>query len=147
MLEHILYHVPERWQDLVELLASPLSWIAQMQQDVREFLFGSSGTIVFLKSVMLLFPALLWLTAVWYRMRFVSTMLMAWWEAARMAWWYWVGLTRLVMQAGTDLLSNFGVGGVDRANRDDQFFDLSLVQQALLMDLDPDFLADFVVGM
>jgi hypothetical protein len=109
MLEQILYNVPEHWRDLVELLAAPLSWIPQMQQHVMEFLFGSSGAVVFLKSVVLLFPALLWLTAVWCtqlslytlpfrsgRMRFVSTMLMAWWDAARMTWLYWVGLTRLV---------------------------------------------------
>jgi hypothetical protein len=109
MLEQILYNVPEHWQDLVELLAAPLSWIPQMQQHVMEFLFGSSGGVVFLRSVVLLFPALLWLTAVWCtqlslytlpfrsgRMRFVSTMLMAWWDAARMTWLYWVGLTRLV---------------------------------------------------
>jgi hypothetical protein len=34
MFEHILYNVPERWRDLVELIAAPLSSTPQMQ-DVR----------------------------------------------------------------------------------------------------------------
>ena len=65
MLEQLLCNVSEHWQDLVELLAAPLSWIPQMHQEVMQFFFGASGMVSFLKSVALLFPALLWFSAVW----------------------------------------------------------------------------------
>jgi hypothetical protein len=59
------------------------------------------------KYVFLLFPALLAVGAVWVtllslytlpfragRVRFVSMMLLAWWDAARVVWLYWVGVVR-----------------------------------------------------
>ncbi|MER3423253.1 MAG: hypothetical protein C4293_08485, partial [Nitrospiraceae bacterium] len=61
MFEQILYDIPERWQEVIELLAAPLMWIPEMQQAVMDFLFeSSSGWLVALKVALLLFPMLLW---------------------------------------------------------------------------------------
>ena len=52
-----------------------------------------------------------------------------------------------VIRLDTDLVADFGVGGIDGAKRAHQLFDLPFAQQATLMELDPSFLFDFVVGM
>src|SRR6516164_8455932 len=56
-----------------------------------------------------------------------------------------LGISLEVFRFGSNLIRNFGVGGMDRADCDHQFFDLSLVQQAFLVGLDPGFLADVVI--
>jgi len=101
--------VPETWKDLFELLASLVSWIPGMQDALFEFFTdSSSGWATAGKALFLLMPILLWLSAVWCtqlllytlpfrsgRLSVSSTMLLAWWDAARMIWLYWVGLVRL----------------------------------------------------
>jgi hypothetical protein len=65
-----------------------------------------------LKYIFLLIPALLAVAAVWItmlsvytlpfrasRVHYVSMMLLAWWDAARAVWLYWVGVTRVVAVA------------------------------------------------
>jgi hypothetical protein len=62
-----------------------------------------------LKYLLLLFPAVLGLAAIWCtqlslytepfrsgRLQFVSALLLTWWDAARAVWLYWMGLVRLV---------------------------------------------------
>ena len=51
-----------------------------------------------------------------------------------------------VIRLDTDLLDDFGVGGMDGAKRAHQLFDLAFVEQATLMELDPSLLVHFVVG-
>src|SRR2546429_9538779 len=61
------------------------------------------------KYVLLLFPAMLRLAALWCtqlsiytlpfrngRVHFVSALLLTWWDAARAVWLYWTGLVRFV---------------------------------------------------
>src|SRR3989442_2698097 len=61
------------------------------------------------EDVLLLFPALLGLAALWCtqlsiytlpfrngRVHFVSALLLTWWDAARAVWLYWMGLVRCV---------------------------------------------------
>lgn len=52
-----------------------------------------------------------------------------------------------VVGLDTNLLEDFRIGGVDGGQRENQLFDFSLVKESLLVDLHPDFLAPFVVGM
>ena len=35
--------VPEQWQDLVEFLAAPVSWIPGMQREILSFLINSAS--------------------------------------------------------------------------------------------------------
>src|SRR3989442_11652871 len=101
--------VPETWKDLFELLASLVSWIPGMQDALFEFFTdSSSGWATAGKALFLLMPILLWLSAVWCtqlllytlpfrsgRLSVSSTMLLGWWDGARMVWMYWVGVVRL----------------------------------------------------
>ncbi len=110
MFERIVALVPEQWRNLTELILAPLAWIPIMQEYLIDFfLYSSSGWITFFKITLLLFPVLLWVAAIWCtqlsiytlpfrsrRLDFFSTMLLAWWDAARAVWLYWVGLFRFV---------------------------------------------------
>src|SRR5712691_2927471 len=100
--------VPGQWQDLLEFLAAPVSWIPGMQREILAFLLNSSsGWTAGVYWVLLLFPALLWIGAVWCtqlslytlpfrsgRLEFIKKMLLAWWDAALAVWLFWVGLGR-----------------------------------------------------
>ncbi|MGH7165665.1 MAG: hypothetical protein ACREIS_09110, partial [Nitrospiraceae bacterium] len=103
--------VPEQWQAFFQLLAVPVSWIPGMQDLLLEFvLFSSSGWVAVTYYLFLLFPLLLWLSAVWCtqlsiytlpfrsgRLEFLKMMLLAWWDAALAVWTFWVGLARFVV--------------------------------------------------
>src|SRR3989441_9160035 len=109
MLAKAFQDVPETWKDLFEMLAALVSWIPGMQEALFDFFTdSSSGWAAAGKALFLLMPILLWLSAVWCtqlllytlpfrsgRLSVSSTMLLAWWDAARMIWLYWVGLVRL----------------------------------------------------
>lgn len=110
MPEEMIARVPEWWRELAELLMAPILWIPSMQQVLADFfLDSSSGWAAAAKYVFLLFPVLLFVAAVWCtqlsiytipfrsgRGRFVSLMLLAWWDAARAVWMYWVGVVRTI---------------------------------------------------
>jgi hypothetical protein len=72
------------------------------------FAESSSGWIAVAKFAFLLLPILLAVCAIWCtqlslytlpfrsgRVRFVATMLLTWWDAARAVWLFWVGVVRL----------------------------------------------------
>jgi hypothetical protein len=100
--------VPEPWRSLVEFVLIPLSWIPDMQQSLLSFvLVSSSGWTAAAYFLFLLFPVLLWISAVWCtqlslytlpfrsgRVDLVKLVLLAWWDAALAVWMYWVGLGR-----------------------------------------------------
>src|SRR5438093_572549 len=88
-----------------------LSWIVDWQANVFQFvLSGGSfwGTVG--KFLFLFFPATVVVAGVWGTMvslytipfrsgrgRFLAAILMCWWDAVRMAWFYWFGLVRFLL--------------------------------------------------
>jgi hypothetical protein len=105
--------VPERWQDVIELLWAPIAWIPRLQEVLLAFFVSpASRWALVARYVMLVIPALLGLVAIWTtvlavytlpfrsrRVRFVSMLLLAWWDAARAVWLYWAGVVRLASLA------------------------------------------------
>jgi hypothetical protein len=105
--------VPERWQDVIELLLSPIAWIPRMQEALLAFFLSpASAWTIAARYVFLLVPALLGVAAIWItllalytlpfrsrRVRFVSMILLAWWDAARAVWLYWAGVIRVAALA------------------------------------------------
>ena len=93
----------------LESLMAPFRWIFEMQRILLEFfLYSDSPWAAAAKYVFLLFPVLLFVAGVWCtqisvytlpfrskRINFVQRMLFAWWDAARAALLFWVGLFRL----------------------------------------------------
>ena len=110
MIDRIIGKLPEAWRGPAELLAAPIAWVPVLQQTLISFFFEPQpGWMAALKYIFLLFPVLLGVVAVWCtglsvytlpfrsgRTRFVSLVLLAWWDAALSVWLYWVGMVRVV---------------------------------------------------
>jgi hypothetical protein len=110
MIDRIIGKLPEAWRGPAELLAAPIAWVPVLQQTLMSFFFEPQpGWMAALKYIFLLFPVLLGVVAVWStglsvytlpfrsgRTRFVSLVLLAWWDAALSVWLYWVGMVRVV---------------------------------------------------
>jgi hypothetical protein len=109
MIDRIIGKLPEAWRGPAELVAAPIAWVPVLQQTLMSFFFDAQpGWMAALKYTFLLFPVLLGVVAVWCtglsvytlpfrsgRTRFVSLVLLAWWDAALAVWLYWVGMVRV----------------------------------------------------
>jgi hypothetical protein len=103
--------VPDPWRSLLQFVALPLSWIPDMQQALIGFVWSSAtGWLAGIYYLLLLFPVLLWIGAVWCthltlytlpfrsgRIELMKMLLLAWWDTGFAIWMYWVGLARVVM--------------------------------------------------
>lgn len=111
MNDQLSQMVPDPWQSLFHFLTIPLSWIPDMQQSLIGFVLSSAtGWLAGIYYLLLLFPVLLWIGAVWCthltlytlpfrsgRIELMRMLLLAWWDTAFAIWMYWVGLARFVM--------------------------------------------------
>jgi hypothetical protein len=109
-MQEIITAFPEQWHQVIGLLLSPITWIPRTHDVLMDFFLRSPSVwIAAAKYLLLLFPAVLGLTAIWCtqlsiytlpfrtaRLQFVSALLLTWWDAARAVWLYWMGLIRLV---------------------------------------------------
>src|SRR4030095_3412258 len=109
MIGRSMANLPEAWRGLAELIAGPIAWVPVLQQMMMSFFFEAEcGWIAATKYIFLLFPVFLGVVAVWSttlalytlpfragRTRFVSLILLAWWDAALSVWLYWVGMLRV----------------------------------------------------
>lgn len=103
--------LPEGWEELVALLLAPVVGILHLQSWLLEFFLDTSpGWTAAIKYVLLGFPALLGLAAVWctqislytlpFRARrasFLASLLVTWWGAALAVCLYWAGIVRLLI--------------------------------------------------
>jgi hypothetical protein len=109
-MQEFITAFPEQWRHVIVLLMSPIAWIPRTHDVLIDFFLNSPSVWVAAgKYVLLLFPAVLGLAAIWCtqlsiytiafrsgRLQFVSALLLTWWDAARAVWLYWMGLVRLV---------------------------------------------------
>jgi hypothetical protein len=100
-----------QFQEILRILLVPIAWIFPMQRAILDFfLHSSSPWLAAGKFLFLLFPLLLWLGIIWCtqlsiytlpfrsnRIKFVTTLLLSWWDGARAVWLFWVGLFRLIV--------------------------------------------------
>jgi hypothetical protein len=103
--------LPAQWRDVVRALLSGFAWIGDWQRTALGFaLSGDTAGVVALKAVGLLLPAALLVAALWCTMAslytlpfrsgrgaFLTALLMSWWDAGRMIWFYWAGLVRVAV--------------------------------------------------
>ncbi|HXY68215.1 MAG TPA: hypothetical protein VEH62_02125 [Gemmatimonadales bacterium] len=111
MLASLQQTVPEQWQQTFRVIASGFTWILDFQRLVLPFtVTGTTAAEGAAKAVLLLLPAALLVAALWCTMAslytlpfrsgrggFLTTLLVAWWDAGRMIWFYWAGLARLAV--------------------------------------------------
>jgi hypothetical protein len=111
MLVTLQQTFPEQWQQTLRMLASGFTWIVDFQHVVLPFTFtGTTAAEGAAKAVFLLLPASLLVAALWCTMAslytlpfrsgrggFLTVLLLSWWDAGRMIWFYWAGLVRLAV--------------------------------------------------
>ncbi len=115
MLASLQQSVPEQWRGALQFLASGFTWILDWQTLVLGFATsGASTGEIAAKGVFLLPPIALLVAAIWCTMAslytlpfrsgrggFLTAVLLSWWDAGRMMWFYWAGIVRfLVVLAG-----------------------------------------------
>jgi hypothetical protein len=109
MFDAIVELFPAEWRATVSLLLSPLRWIPELQATlIRPTILGDGVAGIVLVSTMLLLPALLVIVGLWCTMlslytlpfrsgrgTFVTSLLLAWWDAGRCIWLFWMGFVRV----------------------------------------------------
>src|SRR6476660_5821014 len=110
MFEAFAPFFPADWQGAVLTLLAPLRWLAQWQSTIgRAWTHGSSAGLA-LTWIALLIPVLLVAAGLWCtvasiytlplrsgRGAFITSMLMAWWDAGRVIWLFWTGMMRVLV--------------------------------------------------
>ena len=93
------------------VLLMPIAWIPKVQDAVLSFVLKSDNILILiLKILVLLLPVLLFIVGLWItmtsvytilfrgsRIKFLSTMALAWWDILTSIWNYWVGSFRLIL--------------------------------------------------
>ena len=111
MLASLQQTLPEQWQQTLRVIASGFTLILDFQRLVLPFtVTGTTAAEGAAKAVLLLLPSALLVSALWCTMAslytlpfrsgrggFLTTLLVSWWDAGRMIWFYWAGLARLVV--------------------------------------------------
>ena len=109
MFDAIVELFPAEWRATVTVLLSPVRWIPELQSTLlRASIVGDSVVGVVLLSATLLLPALLIIVGLWCTMlslytlpfrsgrgAFVTALLLAWWDAGRCIWLFWMGFVRV----------------------------------------------------
>ena len=110
MLASLQQTLPEQWRETFRILATGFSWIVDWQATVLEFaVTGYTPAEIAAKVVLLLLPLGVLVASLWCTMaclytlpfrsgrgNFLAAILMSWWDAVRMTWFYWAGLLRFV---------------------------------------------------
>ena len=103
--------LPEQWRETLQFVASGFTWILDWQRVVLGFsVTGDNLGLTVLKAIVLLLPSALLVAAVWCTMAslytlpfrsgrggFLTALLLSWWDAGRMIWFYWAGLLRFIV--------------------------------------------------
>ena len=111
MLATLQQGIPSTWQETLHFLASGFTWILDAQKTMLGFaVTGTTWGEIIAKAVLILLPSALLVWALWCTMAslytlpfrsgrggFLTALLMSWWDAARMTWFYWAGLVRFVV--------------------------------------------------
>jgi hypothetical protein len=109
MLPFLQQGLPEQWQGALQFLASGFTWILDWQRTM--FTFAVTGPTVgaaVAKAALILAPTSLLVAGIWCTMAslytlpfrsgrggFLTALLLSWWDAGRMIWFYWAGLVRV----------------------------------------------------
>ena len=108
MLASLQQNFPEQWREGLRLVASGFTWILDWETAVLGFtVSGSSAGVIAAKGCFLLLPCALLVASIWCTMAslytlpfrsgrggFLTALLLSWWDAGRMIWFYWAGVVR-----------------------------------------------------
>jgi hypothetical protein len=108
MFESFAQLFPAAWQGAVLALVAPMRWLAEWQSTISLAWINGPAAGRVLMWVLLLLPALLIAAGAWStvvslytlpfrsgRGTFLTSLLMAWWDAGRCIWLFWTGILRV----------------------------------------------------
>lgn len=110
MFESFIELFPAEWRGTMTVLSAPVRWIPEWQSTMFGTLAAQSIGAIIPVAILLALPILLVVAGMWSTMvslytlpfrsgrgGFVTSLLMAWWDAGRCIWLYWTGIARLVV--------------------------------------------------
>jgi len=110
MFESLVALFPAEWRGTITVLAAPLRWIPEWQGMMLSWFAAQHPLVMILAGAGLVMPPFLLVAGTWSpivslytlpfrsgRGSFVTSLLMAWWDAGRCIWLYWSGMARLAM--------------------------------------------------
>jgi hypothetical protein len=111
MFESLQNFVPAEWRGAFEFLSAPLAWLPDFNASMINIAwYGNSFGEVLAKRGLILMPILLGMVAMWCTMmslytlpfrsargRFMTTLVMSWWDVGRSVWFFWAGFVRLIV--------------------------------------------------
>ena len=111
MFDALIELLPTEWRAAATALTAPLRWIPEWQGFLLDSITSGSSVIgVAIASVALLAPAMLLVAGTWCTMLslytlpfrsgrggFITSLLMAWWDAGRCIWLFWTGMIRVAV--------------------------------------------------
>jgi hypothetical protein len=109
MLAFLQFDVPQQWQGTAQFLASGFTWILDWESTALTFaVTGPTVAAAVVRAVLILAPVSLLVAGLWCTMAslytlpfrsgrgaFLTALLLSWWDAGRMIWFYWAGLVRV----------------------------------------------------
>ena len=111
MFDSILQLFPAEWHGPLTVLSAPLRWIPEWQVTLLSGLWGADtlGLAIFACATLLM-PALILIAGTWCTMLslytlpfrsgrggFLTSLLIAWWDAGRCIWLFWTGMIRVAV--------------------------------------------------
>jgi hypothetical protein len=111
MFDALIDLLPAEWRAAATALTAPLRWIPEWQGFMLNSITSNGSALgVAIASVALLAPALLLVAGTWCTMLslytlpfrsgrggFITSLLMAWWDAGRCIWLFWTGMIRVAV--------------------------------------------------
>jgi len=111
MFESFADLFPANWRTAILVLTSPFRWLATWQSFMMRWTFGHDQTIGFIAGeILLIVPVLLIFAGTWSsaaslytvpfrsgRGRFLTLLLMTWWDAARCILFFYTGMVRVLV--------------------------------------------------
>ena len=110
MFESLAELFPAEWRAAVLALTAPMRWMADWQATMLQQLWTGNGSVNVALAAALLAPALLVAAGAWCTMAslytlpfrsgrggFLTALLMAWWDAGRCIWLFWMGMVRIAV--------------------------------------------------
>src|SRR5438105_372808 len=102
--------VPEQWRGAFRVFILPVVWLFPLQNYLFSFVWYSDyWSVALFKRVFLFLPYVALMAALWCsmlsvytllfrggRLRYISTVLVLWWDVARSIWLFWAGMGKFL---------------------------------------------------
>src|SRR2546422_172701 len=108
MLNEIEQLLPPQWRGVFKVATVPLAWLGPFQSGLFSLVWSTNPMwAIPFKRFFLLLPVICTVVGLWcsmislyslvfrpYRVKFITSILILWWDAVRAVWLFWAGMLR-----------------------------------------------------